>query len=371
MLLGLKQMSGNNKIQLNVYKEIVNLNNPMLNLIKPHEIKKKLDEYVIGNEDVKRTLSTTLYNHYKKISYKGDIELDKSNMILLGPTGSGKTYLIKTIAKILNVPYYIADCTTLTESGYVGSDVETVLDGLLENAEGKHELAEMGIVIMDEIDKISRKSENRSITRDVSGEGVQQALLKMLEGSIIRIQPGRKRHHPDAPYINFNTKNVLFIGMGAFDGIEQSIKKRLNYNRIGYTSNIEEKINESDENHILKHVTTEDLRKFGLIPELIGRMPIITTTEQLSEEALVNIITKPKNAILKQYEELFLMDGCTLSFTDDALIAVAKEAIKLKTGARSLRTILEKILQGYMYEIPKTKVKKLKITKEIVNSKLN
>jgi len=354
-----------------VYKELAAINNPMLNLIKPHEIKKRLDEYVIGNEDVKKTLSTTLYNHYKKISYRGEIELDKSNLVLLGPTGSGKTFLIKTIANILNVPYYIADCTTLTESGYVGSDVETVLDGLLEKAEGNIQLAQMGIICLDELDKIGRKSENVSITRDVSGEGVQQALLRMLESSVVRIQPGQKRQHPEKPYINFDTRNVLFIGMGAFEGIEQKIKKRLNLTRIGYASHTDDTSKKIDEKNLLSEVTTDDLKSFGLIPELIGRMPIITATEHLSEEALINIITKPKNAILKQYKELFLMDGCTLSFTNEALIAVAKKAIKLKTGARSLRTILEKVLQGYMYDIPKTKVKKLEITEEIVNSIIN
>ena len=358
----------NNQNQVDIYKQIAEINNPTLDLLKPHQIKNKLDEDIIGNESTKMILSTSIYNHYKKISYSGNIEMDKSNILLLGPTGSGKTYLIKKIAKLLNIPYYIGDATVLTASGYVGSDVESLLTGLLERANGNIQKAQIGLIVIDEIDKLGRKSENPSITRDVSGEDVQGSLLKMLEGSIVKIQPGERRQHPEKQFIDINTENILFIGMGSFEGIENKIKKRLNLHRVGYTTQTELKSIEYDEKNILKHVNTEDLRSFGLIPELIGRLPIIVTTEHLSEEALVKIITEPKNAILKQYKELFKMDGCVLSFDDAALIAVAKHAIKLKTGARSLRTILEKVLQNYMYDIPKKKTKKLNITEEIVNS---
>jgi ATP-dependent Clp protease ATP-binding subunit ClpX len=353
--------------QIDIYKQILQ-DFPNIDIQKPHQIKEKLDDYVIGNENAKRILSTAIYNHYKKISYKGPVEFDKSNILLLGPTGSGKTYLIQSIARFLNVPCHITDCTTLTESGYVGSDVETVLDGLLTKANGNLLRAQMGICVLDEIDKIGRKSENVSITRDVSGEGVQQALLKLLESSEVQIQPGSKRHHPEKEFITFNTKNVLFICMGAFEGIEKKIRKRLNMYKVGYTENNSRK--EIVDSDILQQATTEDLRTFGIIPELIGRLPIMTSTEYLNRDALMKIMTQPKNSIVEQYTELFGLDGCELIFDNGALEAIADHAITLKTGARSLRSTVEKILQDHMFDVPKGEKKKIKITKKYVMDKI-
>ncbi len=358
--------------KIDIYKDLIDNNVPIFNVIKPHQLKEHIDQYVIGQEETKRILCTAVYNHYKRIINNNDIEndiveIDKSNILLLGQTGSGKSYLIKTIAKFLNVPCFIADATTLTESGYVGSDIETVLCGLLQSANGSLKLAEMGICVIDEIDKIGRKSENPSITRDVSGEGVQQGLLKLLEDSIVEIQSDGKRKHPDKPTIQFNTKNVLFIGMGAFEGIESKIKRRLNVYKVGFNTANERK--EINENEILKYAIPQDLKSFGLIPELIGRFPVITNTNPLTEEMLVDILVKPKNAITKQFKELFKMDDCELSFDDDALLEIAKIAIKLKTGARSLRNILENLLQDYAFEIPEKEIKKVNITKEYVIEK--
>jgi len=362
----------NNLNRIDIYKDLIDNNVPILNAIKPHQLKEYLDQYVIGQEETKRVLCTAVYNHYKRIINNNDmendtIEIDKSNVIILGETGTGKSYIVKTIAKFLNVPCYIADCTTLTESGYVGSDIETVLVGALKAANGNLKQAEMSIICLDEIDKIGRKSENPSVTRDVSGEGVQQGLLKLLEDSIVEIQTDGQRKHPDKPTISFNTKNVLFIGMGAFEGIDKKIKKRLNVNKVGFNvSNERKNINE---NEILKYAIPDDLRSFGLIPELIGRFPIMTNTNPLTEEMLVNILIKPKNAIIKQFKQLFSMDDCSLSFDEDALTEIAKIAINLKTGARSLRNILEKILQDYAFEIPEKGIKKVNVTKEYVISK--
>lgn len=341
---------------------------PGIKLTKPAEMKKFLDEYVIGQDEAKKTLCVAVYNHYKRIMGDiTDIDVQKSNVLLIGPTGSGKTYLAQSMARMLGVPFAIADATTLTEAGYVGEDVENILLKLIQNADYDIEKAQYGIIYIDEIDKITKKSENISITRDVSGEGVQQALLKIIEGTVASVPPQGGRKHPHQEMMNIDTTNILFICGGAFDGLEKIIGSRVHSGGMGFGSEL---VKESDENidELLVQTEPEDLIKYGLIPEFIGRIPITVSLKNLDEDALIRILTEPRNALTKQYKKLFEIDDVELDFTDEALREVAKKAIAKKTGARGLRSILEKIMMNIMYEIPSDpSIRKVIITKECVN----
>jgi len=340
----------------------------------PEEINNILNQYVIGQETAKKTLAVAVYNHYKRINNlelkedkKDDVEIQKSNILLLGPTGCGKTLLAQTLAKILNVPFAIADATTLTEAGYVGEDVENILLKLIQAADYDIEKAEKGIIYIDEIDKISRKSENPSITRDVSGEGVQQALLKIIEGTTASVPPQGGRKHPHQELLQINTENILFICGGAFEGLEKIIEDRTGKKTIGFGVKLQENIDKKDKAEIFKELLPQDLLKFGLIPEFVGRLPIVATLKDLDRNALIEIVTKPKNALVKQYKKLFEIDGVQLEFKDDALELIVDKAIERKTGARGLRSIIEEIMRDIMYEIPSNpKIEKCIVTKETV-----
>ena len=343
----------------------------MKDLPKPAEIKAYLDKYVIGQEDAKKTLSVAVYNHYKRLNHpeaEDDVELEKSNIILVGSTGTGKTLLARTIAKLLVVPFAIVDATVLTEAGYVGEDVESLLTRLLQAADGDVNQAECGIVFIDEIDKIARKGDNPSITRDVSGEGVQQGLLKLLEGSVVNVPPQGGRKHPEQQFIQVNTKNILFICGGAFDGIEKRIAQRLNTHVVGFDAS--RNVAKLDKSNMMQYIAPMDLKSFGLIPEIIGRLPILTHLEPLDRTALLRILTEPKNSIIKQYIRLFALDGVKLTFADGVFDYIVDKAVEFKLGARGLRSLVETVMMDVMYEIPSQHVSKYEVTVDYAKSKV-
>ena len=338
---------------------------------KPKEIKEFLDNYIIGQDEAKRSIAVAVYNHYKRLSVahkECEVELDKSNIVLVGPTGTGKTLIARTIARLMKVPFTIVDATVLTQAGYVGEDVESILSRLLQAADYDTKAAERGIVFIDEIDKIARKGDNPSITRDVSGEGVQQALLKILEGTVVNVPPQGGRKHPEQAFVQVNTKNILFICGGAFDGIEKRIAQRLNTRAMGYGRVDTDSI---DRENLLKYVQPQDIRSFGLIPELVGRLPVLTHLEPLSREALRNILTEPKNAIVSQYKAMLKMDGVELEFTDEALDYIVDKAVEFKLGARGLRSICEAVMKELMYEAPSSDEKKISITRDYAEEKIS
>ena len=337
---------------------------------KPREIKEFLDQYVIGQDDAKRYLAVSVYNHYKRLQQPADdgVEIEKSNIIMVGSTGTGKTLLARTIAKLLDVPFTIVDATVFTEAGYVGEDVESILSRLLQVADYDQEAAERGIVFIDEIDKIARKSDNPSITRDVSGEGIQQSLLKLLEGTVVNVPPQGGRKHPDQEYIHLDTRNILFICGGAFDGIERKIAQRMNTHVVGYNS--VQNVRNIDKEDLMKYIQPQDLKSFGLIPEIIGRLPVLTHLNPLDRHALRSILTEPKNSIVKQYVKLFEMDGIKLTFDDDALDYMVDKAVEYKLGARGLRSIVENVMMDAMYEIPSKRVKTFKVTLDYTKDQL-